>query len=120
MRDWIGAGASDDLATAPRLRTIRVTPAERINTSANRTEQLRVTAEFADGSTRDVTRQASFDLSDPTLAEVSTAGLVHARGPCELAVAVRYQRGRGVSRIAFLADRPGFVWSRPVADQCGR
>jgi len=102
------------MATAARLRTIRVTPAECINTSANRTEQLRVSAEFADGSTRDVTRQASFDLSDPTLAEVSTAGLVHARGPCELAVAVRYQRGRGVSRIAFLPDRPSFVWSRPV------
>ena len=69
------------MATAARLRTIRVTPAECINTSANRTEQLRVSAEFADGSTRDVTRQASFDLSDPTLAEVSTAGLVHTRGP---------------------------------------
>jgi hypothetical protein len=106
LRDWIGAGANDDMATAARLRTIRVTPAECINTSANRTEQLRVSADFADGSTRDVTRQASFDLSDPTLAEVSTAGLVHARGPCELAVAVRYQRGRGVSRIAFLPDRP--------------
>jgi hypothetical protein len=89
LRDWIGAGANDDMATAPRLRTIRVTPAECINTSANRTEQLRVSAQFADGSTRDVTRQASFDLSDPTLAEVSTAGLVHARGP-------------------------SFVWSRPV------
>jgi Protein of unknown function (DUF1553) len=81
------------MATAARLRTIRVTPAECINTSANRTEQLRVSAEFADGSTRDVTRQASFDLSDPTLAEVSTVGLVHARGPCELAVAVRHLAG---------------------------
>jgi len=118
LRDWIGSGANDDLATAPRLRTIRVTPPERINTTANRTEQLRVTAEFADGSTRDVTRQACFDLSDPTLAEVSTAGLVHARGPCELAVAVRYLRGRGVSRIAFLPHRPSFVWSRPIPTRC--
>ncbi len=114
LRDWINSGASDDLAAAPRLRTIRVTPADCINTTTDRTEQLRVTAEFADGSTRDVTRQASFDLSDPTLAEISTAGLVRARGPCELAVGVRFLRGRGVSRIAFLPDRPGFVWSRPI------
>ncbi len=114
LRGWIGSGASDDLAAAPRLKMIRVTPAEHINTTADRTEQLRVTAEFADGSTRDVTRQASFDLSDPTLAEISTAGLVRARGPCELAVGVRFLRGRGVSRIAFLPDRPSFVWSRPI------
>ena len=113
LRDWIVAGARDDLATASPLKSIRVTPAEHINTSANRTERLRVVAEFADGSTRDVTRQASFDLSDPALAEVSATGEVHARGPCELAVAVRFLRGRGVSRIAFLADRPSFVWSGP-------
>ena len=112
--DWIEAGANDDVAAAPRLSKLNVIPTERINTSATRTEQLRVTAEFADGSTRDVTRQACFDLSDPTLAEVSTAGLVQARKPCELAVTVRYQRGRGVSRIAFLPDRPGFVWSGPA------
>jgi hypothetical protein len=113
LREWIGTGASDDLATAPRLRTLRVTPSESINSTPHRTEQLRVMADFSDGSTRDVTRLAAFDLSDPTLAEVSATGLVHARGPCELAVAVRYLRGRGVSRIAFLADRPGFVWSGP-------
>ena len=73
----------DDQGTAPRLKSLRVFTGERINTSRRRTEQLRVTAEFDDGSTRDVTRQAAFDLSDPTLAEVSQAGLVHARGPCE-------------------------------------
>lgn len=112
-RDWIARGAVDDVAQAPRLKSLRVTPAESINTSANRIEPLHVTAEFADGSTRDVTRQASFDLSDPTLAEVSADGQVHARGPCELAVAVRFLRGRGVSRIAFLPDRPGFRWTGP-------
>jgi hypothetical protein len=114
LLDWIALGASDDVTTAPRLRTLRVTPAQHISNSADRAMQLCVTAEFDDGSTRDVTRQASFDLSDPTLAEVSPGGQVRARGPCELAVAVRYLRGRGVSRIAFLPDRPGFVWSRPV------
>ena len=30
-----------------------------------------------------------------------------------MAVAVRYLGGRGVSRLAFLADRPGFVWPGP-------
>ena len=113
LHDWIAAGADDDLATAPRLKVLQVSPPESINTSRSRTEQLRVTAEFVDGSIRDVTRQATYDLSDPTLADVSKAGLVHARGPSEIAIAVRYLRGRGVSRIAFVADRPGFSWVGP-------
>ena len=66
---------------------------------------------LTDGTTRDVTRQAAYDVSDPTRAEVSVDGQVHARGACETAVAVRYMNGRATSRLAFLADRPGFVWN---------
>src|SRR5262249_34673284 len=33
----------------------------------------------------------------------------------ETTVAVRYLGGRGISRLAFLADRPDFVWSDPPA-----
>jgi hypothetical protein len=114
LRGWIEAGATDDLGAVPRLKRIVVTPSEKLSRSATRTEQIRVQAVFADGSTRDVTRQACFDLNDPTLGEVSSAGLVQARKPCELTVTVRFQRGRGVSRIAFLQERTGFVWSQPV------
>ncbi len=64
----------------------------------------------------DVTRQATFDVSDPTRVDTSSDGLVHAHGPCETTVAVRYMNGRGTSRLAFLADRPGFVWRGPPAD----
>ncbi len=113
LRDWIAAGARDDKETAPRLQSISVAPETIISSTANRREQLHVTARFADGSTRDVTRQACFDLSDPTLAAVSATGVVTAHHPCELAVAVRYLRGRAVCRIAFLPDRPNFAWCGP-------
>ena len=69
-----------------------------------------MTALFDDGTTRDVTRLAAYDVSDPTRVEVSVDGQVHARGPCETAIAVRYMKGRATSRLAFVADRPGFVW----------
>ena len=107
---WIAAGASDDRASAPRVKSLRVFPAERVLTPGALDQQLIVTALFADGTTRDVTRQAAYDVSDPTRAEVSVDGLVHARRPCETAIAVRYMNGRTTSRLAFLADRPGFVW----------
>ena len=98
---------------APRLKSLRVLPGERISASPRRTAQLAVTAEFADGSSRDVTRLASFDVNDPTLAEVSPSGQVHATRPSEVTVAVRYLGGRGVSRLTFLADRPGYAWTGP-------
>jgi len=113
---WIGSGASDDGAAAPRLKSLRVFPHERIAAPGTLDQQLVVTAEFDDGTTRDVTRQAAYDVSDPTRAEVSGVGLVHARRPCETAIAIRYMNGRCTSRLAFLADRPGFVWRGPATN----
>ena len=107
---WIGSGANDDRAVAPSLSSLRVFPPERTLTPGAFEQQLIVTAKFDDGTTRDVSRQAAYDVNDPTRVEVSRDGLVQARGPCETTVAVRYMNGRGTSRLAFLPDRPGFVW----------
>ncbi len=57
--------------SAPRLKSLRVFPSERILPPGALDQQLVVTAEFDDGTTRDVTRQAAYDVSDPTRAEVS-------------------------------------------------
>jgi Protein of unknown function (DUF1549)/Protein of unknown function (DUF1553) len=111
---WITAGARFDGASSPRIKALRVFPAERILAPGSAQQQLVVTAEFADGITRDVTRQAAYDVSDPTRAEVSVDGCVHVGRPCETTIAVRFMTGRGTSRLAFLADRPGFVWSSPA------
>ena len=86
---------------------------------AGLSQQLIVTAEFSDGTRRDVTRQASYDVSDPTRVSVTADGRVDARVPTETAVAVRYLGGRGVSRLAFLADRPNFVWRDSRASKRG-
>ena len=110
MLRWIAAGARDDLTTAPRLTRIDVFPDHRIAPAPSLSQQLVVTAYFSDGSRRDVTRQATYDVNDPTRVSVSPDGLVEAKRPFEAVVAVRYLGGRGVSRLAFLPDRPGFAW----------
>ncbi len=107
---WIAAGAGDDAGQTAPVRSLTVFPAERVLAPGESRQQLVVTAEFEDGSTRDVTRQAAYDLSDPTRFEVSADGFLQARGPGELAVSVRYRNGRGTSRLAFPADRKGFAW----------
>ncbi len=113
---WIEAGANDDLGQVPTLKRLRVTPEARMIEAPGRAQQLVVTAEFSDGTIRDVTRQASYDVSDPTRVSVTPEGRVElapdASAPCETTVAVRYLEGRGVSRLAFLADQPGFRLAR--------
>ena len=110
LRRWIASGARDDASKAPTLVRLEVFPPERISASPSLAQQLVVTATFSDGSRRDVTRQASYDLNDPTQVSVAPSGLVEAKRPIETTVAVRYLNGRGVSRLAFLPDRAGFVW----------
>src|SRR5262249_1350748 len=107
---WIGAGATDDVSTAPRVKALRAFPSERLAAPASFAQQLVVSAELDDGTRRDVTRQAACDVSDPGRAVVSWDGQVQARGPCEIVVSVRYMNVRATSRLAFLADQPGFVW----------
>ncbi len=111
MRDWIAQGARDDAADAPGVVTLTVRPSNRLVAARGLGQQLVVTATLADGTRRDVTRQSSYDLNDPTIAAVTTEGRVLAKGPSEVAVAVRYRDARATCRLAFLHDRPGFDWS---------
>ena len=113
LLDWIASGASDDRAAAPTLVRLAVFPDRRIAPAPALAQQLVVTATFSDGSTRDVTRQASYDLNDPTQVGVAPGGLVEARRPIETTVAVRFLGGRAVARLAFLPAREGFAWRGP-------
>src|SRR5207248_6212535 len=76
---WI-ADPRDDERDVPRLARLTVVPAERLAAAPARAQQLVVTAEFADGTRRDVTRQAAFDVSDPSRATVTADGRVEVQG----------------------------------------
>ena len=54
-------------------------------------QQLKVTARYSDGSTRDVTSMALYEPNDPSMAETTEEGLVKAGEiPGNVAVMVRY------------------------------
>ena len=108
---WVAGGLHDDIATGPRVTRLAVYPVERIFDAANRSQQLRVTAELSDGTSRDVTRFAAYDVSEPAKLAVTVDGLVRASGPIEGVVSVRYAGSRAASRLAFLPERRGFAWT---------
>jgi hypothetical protein len=109
IQSWAAEGAKDDILTASKVVRIRVSPEERRIVAPALTQQLVIMAEYADGSIRDVTQLAAFDVDDPTKVIVDPHGLVTTKTPGEATVAVRYQNARAVSRLAFLHDHPNFV-----------
>lgn len=88
---WIEAGARPSEATIPLVTRIRVTPANRVLRAGDR-QQLAVTAEYSDGTRRDVTRQAEFFGNLDVVATIDSEGLVEARQLTgEAALMARFQ-----------------------------
>jgi hypothetical protein len=106
LKDWIAAGMPaprvDDLQGV-RLRVEPpelvippnvISPSPRENDTAFSPPTgvgLRVFATYGDGSTRDVTPWASYDVRDKMIADVTKNGVVAGRRPGKTAVQVRYQ-----------------------------
>ena len=66
-------------------------PSERL-AAAGVSQQLRVTAHFTDGSTRDITRASVYESNNENMAEVELDGLVHLKDKTGTAsVMVRFQ-----------------------------
>lgn len=75
LLDWIAQGAGSPELGDPRLVRIEVTPSQE-TLQTNTSTQLLVTADFSDGSSRDVTRQALYESNQPEIAAVSVDGRV--------------------------------------------
>lgn len=88
---WIAEGAKYDDAQSPSIQTLTVSPGSQI-LPPGATQNLQVVATYSDGSQRDVTQFALFEVNDASLAEVSPLGQVRTLDlPGRAAVMVRYQ-----------------------------
>ena len=91
LRAWLQQGTPNDLATAPKLVALDVQPAKK-SLKPKAEQQLKVTARFADGKSRDVTSIALFEANDRAMAEASESGRVKIFDqPGNVAIMVRYQ-----------------------------
>lgn len=113
LRRWIGSGAAADSSGVPVLRELTVEPRDLVLVEPAESAQLSVQATFSDGSRRDVTGMAVYDLSNQ-LAEVGHDGLVVRRGTGSTTVIVRYLGKQSPVRLAFVPARPDFVWQGPA------
>ncbi len=103
---WISAGMPYGKPEDPVLAGLQVEPAEAV-LKPGQTRQLKVTAQFSDGSTRDVTRMALYEANDKAMAETDEHGLVRTLDlPGNVAVMVRYSGKVAVFRAAIPLGAP--------------
>ena len=112
---WLTEGLADDAPTLPAVTGIQVAPGPRILKAPAKWQQVAVTAAFADGKSRDVTRLTNFSSSDPSVADVTPNGMVEFKRPGEVAVLCRYLEEMVAVRVTYLEPRDGFVWPNPPA-----
>lgn len=87
---WIAEGMPYEQKNEPKLAQITVEPA-RVILKPKATQQLKVTARYSDGSSRDVTSLALFETNDTTVATATGGGLVNTFDqPGNVAVMVRF------------------------------
>jgi len=90
LREWIAAGAPRSDPHAASVVRIQVLPNRR-TIGPRGSQQLRVTAEFSDGRTVDVTELARFQSNNDALASVDERGIVVAGdAPGQVAIMASY------------------------------
>jgi hypothetical protein len=89
LKQWLANGAPGPRGESPKVASLNIFPSRRVGPEGFR-QQLRVTATYADGKTRDVTAWTKFDSMDEGILKVSSQGLVQTVG-----------RGQGVAMVRF-------------------
>jgi Protein of unknown function (DUF1549)/Protein of unknown function (DUF1553) len=112
LLEWLKQGMPVGQADAPRLIGMKVSPAARIVDFSGQ-QQILATAEYSDGSLRDVTSAALYVSNAPLVAEASPAGQVTVgRVPGEAAITVNYM-GQ-VAAVRILVPRPASTQPYPA------
>ena len=115
LRGWIAEGAKTETLTAGRAQKLEVLPADIEMDLPGRVQQVLVIASYADGTTRDVTRDAVFSCNNSEVAEVKD-GLVKSLRRGEAAVLIRYEGLYATKLVTIMGDRTGYKWA-DVAEQ---
>ena len=106
--------ASATLRVTPaEIRSIEVTPASG-NLELGANQQFTATAKLTDGTTQDVTRNASWTTSDPTVLRVNMSsgrvGLANTRGPGAATVIATFDRTSGSTVVTVVRRITKFLY----------
>ena len=110
LRQWIAEGSKYEDPRTGRANKIEILPGEIEMDLPGRSQHLLVIAQYPDGSTRDVTREAVFESNNSDVAEMIN-GVVKAVRRGEAAILVRYEGLYAARQVSVMGDRSGFQWA---------
>jgi len=114
LEQWIAEGCQFHPESA-RVTGIQVFPPTPLLQRRGDQQQLIVIATYADGSTRDVTRESVFETSNFEVATVSKLGQITAVRRGEAAALVRFEGNYAAAPVAILGNRDGYEW-KPASE----
>jgi WD40 repeat protein len=112
LRAWIAQGAKVDHAT-PRVTEIELFPKNPVVERIGARQQIRVLARYADGKTRDVTREAFIESGNTEVAVSDRGGILTAVRRGEAAVLARFEGAYAATTLTVMGERKGFAWQDP-------
>ena len=105
IADWIRQGAPYEVSGQAKLTSIVATPAEK-RYEKGTGAQLKVTARFSDGSTRDVTALAEYTSTEKGIATISEFGFAKAGNESgEAVIIARYLGQVAISRLTIPVEK---------------
>jgi len=114
---WIQEGAGREADPKPsKAIKLDVIPSTAEIDLPGRSQQIAIIAHYPDGSTRDVTRETDFSVSNKDVARITRGGKLTADRRGETAVLIRYEGNYAVCDVAVMGDRAGFQWAEAGAN----
>ena len=104
LKAWIANGAPGP-GKAAKVTKLTVTPTRRV-AKLGTTQQLRVDAEFSDGSVQDVTALAKYDSMDEAMLSVNVDGMVTASLEGQAPIMVRFEGQAQIAMFVAPYDKP--------------
>ncbi len=108
VHQWIAEGCKFSEATRPVK--LDILPKNPVLDRSGQKQQMLVVATFADGTTRDVSRDAIFESSNFEVTSISPAGQVKAIRRGESSILVRYEGTYASNTVVVVGTREGYAW----------
>ncbi|MCP4849402.1 MAG: DUF1549 domain-containing protein [Verrucomicrobiaceae bacterium] len=117
LRKWIASGVKFEPST-PRVTKIEVFPKNPVVQKIGTLQQMRVTATYADGIIRDVTREAFVASGNSEVAEPEKdkPALITTLRRGEAPILVRFEGNYAATTVTVMGDREGFAWQQPPSN----
>lgn len=112
LEAWVADGARLDLRS-PRVTSIALSPQNPTIQAIGDRQQMRVVANYSDGSTRDVTEMSFVDSGNGEVATADRWGLITAVRRGESAILARYEGAYAATTLTVMGPREEFVWTAP-------